>query len=65
MQWILPISLFLGGLLAGVIFETLVFKNLQAFANKTQFIGNQLILAALQGKPRLWFFLVGIYKVEV
>lgn len=61
MQWLLPFFLLLGGLIAGVFFEKFVFKNLKDFANKTQFIGNELIFASLQGKPKLWFFLAGIY----
>ncbi len=60
-QWILPLALILGSLLAGVIFDKIIFNKLKHFAAKTQFPGNELVFKSLHRMPILWFFLAGVY----
>lgn len=61
MQWILPFAFILGSLLAGLIFDKIVFKKLRRFAAKNESIGYELIVETLQKKTLIWFFLVGLY----
>ncbi len=61
MQWILPLALILGSLIAGVIFERIILNKLKKIAAKTQFFGHELVFEALQRKTLIWFFLAGLY----
>lgn len=60
-DWLLPISLILGSLIAGLIFERIILKRLQKFAANTDFFGQEVVFAALQHKTLIWFFLGGLY----
>jgi small-conductance mechanosensitive channel len=60
-QWILPLGLLLGSLLAGVIFEKFFLKKLKKLAARTNFFGYELIFEALHRKTLIWFFLGGLY----
>ena len=61
MQWILPLSLILGSLLAGLIFEKFFLKKLKKLAARTDFFGYELIFEALHRRTLIWFFLGGLY----
>jgi small-conductance mechanosensitive channel len=61
MQWILPLSLILGSLLAGLIFEKFFLKKLKKLAARTNFFGYELIFDALHRRTLIWFFLGGLY----
>ncbi len=61
MQWLLPLALVLGSLLAGVIFDKIFLKRIQRLAAKTNFFGYELIFEALHRKTLIWFFLGGLY----
>lgn len=61
MQWILPLALVIGSLLAGVIFERIFLKKFKRLAAKTNFFGYELIFEALHRKTLIWFFLGGLY----
>lgn len=60
-KWILPITLILGSLILGAIFEKIIIKKLSKFAVKTQFFGHEVVFEALQRKTIIWFFLAGLY----
>lgn len=62
MQWILPLALIAGSLLAGLIFEKIILKKLKKIAARTQFFGHELIFESLRGKSLILFFLAGIYS---
>lgn len=62
MQWILPLALIAGSLLAGVIFEKIILKKLKKIAARTQLFGHELIFESLRGKTLIWFFLAGLYS---
>ncbi|AFZ21711.1 mechanosensitive ion channel family protein [Allocoleopsis franciscana] len=61
MQWILPLALILGSLLAGLIFERFFLKKIKKLAARTDFFGYELIFEALHRKTLIWFFLGGLY----
>ena len=60
-QWVLPLSLVLGSLLAGVIFDRIFLKKFKRLAARTNFFGYELIFEALHRKTLIWFFLGGLY----
>jgi small-conductance mechanosensitive channel len=61
MQWIIPLALVLGSLLAGVIFDKIFLNKFKRLAAKTNFFGYELIFEALHRKTLIWFFLGGLY----
>ena len=61
LQWIIPIALILIGWFVGGMVEKAFFKRLRQFIDKNPFIGNELILKALDRMPSFWLFLAGLY----
>ncbi len=58
-QWILPISFILFGLLAGIIGEKVIFKKLSRFVTKRKILGGEVIFSSLRRMTFLWFMLAG------
>ncbi|QLE55143.1 mechanosensitive ion channel family protein [Nostoc sp. TCL26-01] len=58
-DWILPITLLIAGLIAGIIGEKVIFKKLKIFAVKKQIPGSGIIFKSLQRMPLIWFILAG------
>jgi len=58
---ILPASLFLGGVVVGIIFEKIILKRLEKVALKTKWEGDEIIIASLRNWVTFWFALAGLY----
>jgi small-conductance mechanosensitive channel len=51
----------IGGLLLGVIFEKIIFKEIKKIAYKTTWKGDEVIIHAIHKMPILWFCIAGLY----
>ncbi len=60
-KYILPASLFITCLLAGILIEKIIFKKLKKFAKKTKWRGGEIIVQSLHRWIIFWFFLAGVY----
>lgn len=58
---IIPLIIIAGFLLAGLIIYLIVFNRIKAFTKKTNWDGDNIIIASIGKAPFLWFFLAGIY----
>ncbi|MDD2773237.1 MAG: mechanosensitive ion channel family protein [Elusimicrobiales bacterium] len=56
-----PLSLLAGGALLGLVFEKVALSRLQRMAEKTDWEGDDIIIASLKGVTLLWFILLGFY----
>jgi small-conductance mechanosensitive channel len=59
--WLTPLIWLGGGLLGGVVVERGVMARLRAWAEKTTWQGDDIILAGLKGVPFFWCALIGLY----
>lgn len=58
---IVPVLLFFGGIVLGIIFEKVVLKKLEKIAQKTKWEGDNIIIASLRRWITFWFILAGLY----
>jgi small-conductance mechanosensitive channel len=65
LQWIIPVASILLGLLAGLVFETIVIKRLQNWAAKAKLPGNRAIFKSLRREPRILFLIAGLYSAVI
>jgi len=56
-----PLSLLAGGALLGLVFEKVALSRLQRMAEKTDWEGDDIIIASIKGVTLLWFILLGFY----
>lgn len=61
MQWIIPITFILAGLLAGIVGEKFFFKRLKILVAKKPIIGSEIIFQSLHQMTFVWFFAAGIF----
>lgn len=59
--YLLSLSLFLFGVLFGMVFSHRVFPKLEKAAEKTKWVGDNLILRSTRGYVVLWFSMGGAY----
>lgn len=58
---VLPASIFIVSIIAGIIFEKVVLRRLQKIAERTKWEGDDIIIASLQKWITFWFALAGLY----
>ncbi len=58
---ILPVSLFIGGIVIGIIFEKIILGRLEKLAQRTKWEGDEIIIASLRRWVTFWFGLAGLY----
>jgi small-conductance mechanosensitive channel len=58
-QWILPLAFILGGLLAGIIGEKILFQRLRNFVINKQIPGSEVIFQSLHRMTFIWFAIAG------
>jgi small-conductance mechanosensitive channel len=56
-----PVLFVVCGILIGLIFEKIVLKGLRRFIRRTNWEGDEIILASLKGFPFVFFTILGIY----
>ena len=61
MHWIVPAVYIIGGLVAGFIFEKIIFAELKHIAKKTKWKGDNIIINSLRGMIIIWLLIAGIY----
>ncbi|MFH2012171.1 MAG: mechanosensitive ion channel family protein [Pseudomonadota bacterium] len=59
--FIIPISIVLGWVLAGLIFQKIIFSRIIKLAHKTDWKWDNIVIVPLKGMTLLWFLLAGIY----
>ena len=60
-DFIISVSLIIGGFIVGVILEKVILVRLKKFAKRTSWEGDEIIINAIRGVAILWFGLAGIY----
>jgi small-conductance mechanosensitive channel len=60
-QVILSVVFVFTGLIAGLIFEKIIFKRLRQLSLRTKWEGDEIIMNALRGIAIFWFFSAGAY----
>ncbi|MBI4621527.1 MAG: mechanosensitive ion channel family protein [Desulfobacterales bacterium] len=60
-SFIIPISILLGWVLAGLIFQKIIFSRIIKRAHKTDWKWDNIVIVPLKGITLLWFLLAGIY----
>jgi len=61
MKYILPIGIFLGSIILGVICQVILFNWLKRLTKKTKWRGDEIIIQSLQGWVLFWFVIIGLY----
>jgi hypothetical protein len=61
LKWLLPLVVFAGAAFLGFIVDRLVLRRLAEAAGKTDWEGDDIIIAALRGHTAFWFALGGLY----
>ncbi|MEW6615079.1 MAG: mechanosensitive ion channel family protein [Thermodesulfobacteriota bacterium] len=61
-SFIIPISIILGWVLAGVILQKIIFSRIIKLAHKTKWEGYNVVIEPLKGMILLWFLIAGIYS---
>ena len=59
-QWLMPLAIVAGGILAGMIFKRVVHSRLIKAAERSKWEGDNVILASLESQIVLWFFLLAL-----
>jgi small-conductance mechanosensitive channel len=60
-MWTFPLLSIAGGALLGMIIDVLLRTSLRATAARTKWMGNDIVIAALRGKPTLWCTIGGLF----
>ncbi len=60
-RFIIPASIFIGGIIIGVIFERIILGRLEKIAKKTKWEGDDIIIASLRKWITFWFGLAGLH----
>jgi len=63
-SWILPVLLVAGGIVVGFIVEKILIERLKAFARKTSWAYDDIIVNALNFYTTFWFTLIGLYAAS-
>ena len=61
-SFIIPISIIMGWVVAGVIFQKIVFSRIIKLAHKTDWEGDNVVIESLKGMILLWSLIAGIYS---
>ncbi|PJB40838.1 MAG: hypothetical protein CO106_07775, partial [Deltaproteobacteria bacterium CG_4_9_14_3_um_filter_44_9] len=61
-SFIIPISILLGWVVVGAVFQKIIFSRIIKLANKTDREWDNVVLEPLKGMILLWFFIAGIYS---
>jgi len=61
MRYIVPICFLGGGIILGIIFQTIIIKALKRFARRTKWEGDEVIVESIQKWIFLWFFIIGAH----
>ena len=59
--WLTPLAFIAAGLILGLIFERIVLVRLHKMAERTEWKGDDIIIAGIRGLTTLWFLLLGLY----
>jgi small-conductance mechanosensitive channel len=60
-KYILPICVFFGSIILGVICQVILFNWLKRLTKKTKWRGDEIIIQSLQGWVLFWFVIIGLY----
>lgn len=60
-QWIAPLGWILSGVVAGIVFEKLIFFKLKKLSQRTKWEGDDIIVFAMRGITTFLFVLLGMY----
>ncbi len=60
-EWMRPAILLLLGVLLGWLFERIVLKKIRRIAEKTRWMGDEIIIRSVRGFMFLWIVIAGIY----
>ncbi len=59
--WMLPLICIIGGILIGTLIDIVLRSSLRATAARTNWMGDDIIISALRGKPTLWLTIGGLF----
>ncbi len=60
-KYILPIGIFLGSVILGIVCQVILLNLLKRFTRKTKWRGDEIVINALQGWILFWFIVIGFY----
>lgn len=60
-KFITPFSLFIGGIILGIIFEKIILNKLEKIAQRTKWEGDDIIISSLRRWITFWFGLAGLH----
>lgn len=60
-RWVLPVALAGGGILLGLLAETILLRRLRRFVERTPWQWDDLILSSIRGMAFVWFTAAGLY----
>ncbi|MDH4210746.1 MAG: mechanosensitive ion channel family protein [candidate division WOR-3 bacterium] len=60
-NFIISVSLIVGGFIVGVVLEKVILARLRKFAKRTSWEGDEITINSIKGAGILWFGLAGIY----
>lgn len=63
-QWILPLSLFAGGIVLGLLSEFYLIARIREVAERTRWRWDDLVLESLRGMAFVWFAAAGLYGAK-
>ena len=63
-RWVLPASLFAGGVVLGLLLETYLFTRLRSLADRTSWRWDDLVLGSLRGMPLIWLATAGAFAAK-
>lgn len=60
-KFILPVSLFIGAIILGIIFEKIILRKLEKITQRTKWEGDDIIIVSLRKWITFWFGLAGLH----